>query len=238
VVDSQLTQSPQLDVIIADNRSAPVLFQTENGTEYFPYESVYAFGEIKSGYYKDKNYIHGFSRTIRDIRDNLQREDTPPTYLGMGLSVQHPDMLEGIDKPYRNPLFSFMIFVAANDFKIEDVTDLYASTLNRYLPNVICFLDSGLMINTTTSRTDAGSLLLEQLNIHPEFNKPSIDRSDNWALIRFDSDAGYQTGANLAYLYYMLIGHLQSCVLMQPDLFRYLENLFGPFTANIIKLKT
>lgn len=57
IVDFQLNLSSQLDIIISDNRAAPILFRTENGTEYFPYESVYAFGEIKSTYDKSKKYI-------------------------------------------------------------------------------------------------------------------------------------------------------------------------------------
>src|SRR6266851_9381013 len=33
IVDEQLHQSPQLDVIIANNTGAPILFRAENGTE-------------------------------------------------------------------------------------------------------------------------------------------------------------------------------------------------------------
>jgi len=58
IVDSSLETSPQLDVIIVDNFGAPRLFEAKNGTEYFPYESVYAIGEIKTTYYKSQKCIH------------------------------------------------------------------------------------------------------------------------------------------------------------------------------------
>jgi hypothetical protein len=47
IADESLKISSQLDLIIADNSGSPVLFTSENGTEYFPYESIYSFAEIK-----------------------------------------------------------------------------------------------------------------------------------------------------------------------------------------------
>src|SRR5437016_14284875 len=45
IVDGTLTTSPQIDIVISDC-GAPVLFTTENGSEYFPFESVHAIGEV------------------------------------------------------------------------------------------------------------------------------------------------------------------------------------------------
>jgi len=67
IVDEKLNTSSQLDLIIADNTGSPVLFTTENGTEYFPYESIYSFGEIKSTYYASKKYIESFISTTKNI---------------------------------------------------------------------------------------------------------------------------------------------------------------------------
>src|SRR5215469_15842855 len=74
IVDEQLHQSSQLDVIIANNTGAPILFRAENGTEDFPYEGVYAFGEVKSSYDNSKHHILAFSDTLKKIRTQLQRE--------------------------------------------------------------------------------------------------------------------------------------------------------------------
>jgi hypothetical protein len=67
IVDKELCTSPQLDIIIADNSGSPVLFTSENGTEYFPYESIYSFGEIKSTYYSSKKYIPCFINSTKSI---------------------------------------------------------------------------------------------------------------------------------------------------------------------------
>src|SRR5215469_8893728 len=74
IVDEQLHQSSQLDVIIANNTGTPILFRAENGSEYFPYEGVYAIGEVKSSYDNSRKYIHKFSDTLKGIQDQLQRE--------------------------------------------------------------------------------------------------------------------------------------------------------------------
>ena len=71
IVDSELNQSPQLDVVIADNSAAPILFATENGTEYFPYEAVYAIGEIKSSYSRSRNYVETFADTVSRVKSRL-----------------------------------------------------------------------------------------------------------------------------------------------------------------------
>ena len=74
IVDEQLHESSQLDVIIANNTGSPILFRAENGSEYFPFEGVYAFGEVKSSYENSKRYIHAFSDTLKKIRSQLHRE--------------------------------------------------------------------------------------------------------------------------------------------------------------------
>lgn len=99
IVDEQLHQSSQLDVIIANNTGAPILFRAENGSEYFPYEGVYAIGEVKSSYYKSEKYIHTFSGNLKKIQDKLQRG-----------SFRAAPAFRLSPLPYGNPLFSFMFF--------------------------------------------------------------------------------------------------------------------------------
>src|SRR6266550_9409493 len=74
IVDSSGSNSPQLDVVLTDNSQSPVLFEAENGTQYFPYEAVYAVGEIKSTYYKAEHPIEAFANTLKTIRNTLQRD--------------------------------------------------------------------------------------------------------------------------------------------------------------------
>src|SRR6266852_6660663 len=123
VVDSEWHTSPQLDVILADNAGSPILFRAQNGTEYFPYESVYAFGEVKSTYYKNKRYIQDFANTVATLKTELKRQQTPMTYFPGGMALSESSFrIDGVG-PYKNPLFSFMLFVEANDFDIDHIAD-------------------------------------------------------------------------------------------------------------------
>ncbi len=84
IVDATLASSPQFDVILSDI-SAPILFKTENGTEYFPYESVHAIGGIKSTY--KNGHVQEFVEQIGEVKRDLKRDPTPKTYIGR---VAHP----------------------------------------------------------------------------------------------------------------------------------------------------
>lgn len=86
VVDSRLTSRPQMDVVIADNSGSPVLFMAENGTEYFPYEPVYAIGEVKSTYYRRARHIDKFADNVARLRAELQREPHGRTWARVSMS--------------------------------------------------------------------------------------------------------------------------------------------------------
>jgi uncharacterized protein DUF6602 len=74
VVDQELRVSRQFDVIIADNSASPILFEAENGCQYFPWESVSAVGEIKSTYASGKRPVATFAKSVEHLKQNLKRE--------------------------------------------------------------------------------------------------------------------------------------------------------------------
>jgi hypothetical protein len=223
VVDSELTTSPQLDIVIADNLNAPVLFATENGTEYFPYESVYAIGEIKTCYYKKKREIHAFSKTLTSLKTKLKREKTEREYIGSGLSLGKGFTPSWTDE-YRNPLFSFMLFVDSGDFDDSHVKDLFRSTKASELPNVVCFLNKGVIVNARVTKLPNGGLKLGSVNTHPELD--ISDESDSrWVFIPFGTDSS-RMGIIFGFLYFCLLTHLKRCVLRTPNLLQYLNRFF------------
>ena len=81
IVDAALNVSSQLDLVIADGGVSPILYKAKDGSEFFPYEGVYAFGEIKATYYKNEKPIHGFVETISTIQIGLHRARLPMTIL-------------------------------------------------------------------------------------------------------------------------------------------------------------
>ena len=124
IVDSALKTSTQLDVIIADAGTSTSMLKTANGSEYMPFESVYAIGEIKSCYYASKKYFESFVKKLDLIRDELLRAPSPP----------HP--LVTPVQSSGNALFSFMLFADAYDFEMEQVADLYRTHPADRLPNM------------------------------------------------------------------------------------------------------
>jgi hypothetical protein len=219
VVDRTWQVSPQLDAVITDN-SVPVLFRSLPGTEYFPYEAVYAIGEIKSSYYARKLpievFVKGLSKTLA-----LHREQTPRHYVGNGLSLV--DMKVDDERPYKNPLFSFMLFVSANDLDTSQIAHLYSSTANDSLPNVVCFLDRCVIVNV---RTSSGSL---HLNHIPAFGKPGSD----WGILTPASGAAVPAFC-FGMLYFLLAHHLSTCKLMPIKYEEYLLKAVGDVTVTAL----
>ncbi|HJQ33142.1 MAG TPA: DUF6602 domain-containing protein [Pyrinomonadaceae bacterium] len=223
ILDAELTTSPQLDVVLADNSGAPILFRAENGTEYFPYESVYAIGEVKSSYYNNKKYVHTFCDTLKRIKANLKREATPLSYVSPDFNLGSVFRVTG-KKPYRNPLFSFMLFVRSNDFHPDQLKELYSTLPQSELPNVICLLDKGMVINMHY-RLDAAGHESFSLNIIPEFNKAMGTEPSRWLFLPMGT-ADERMGAHLGHLIFMLSEHLKYCALMPPKLFTYFNRFF------------
>ena len=123
VADYRGFVSPQADIIITDSLSAPPLIEAQDGTEYVPFESVFAIGEVKSTFYRSQQPIEKAISTIHDIRAGLFRPATR-----------------------RNPLFYFMLFVDSGDLDNKRLAELYNSTPIEDLPNIACWLQEGTVL--------------------------------------------------------------------------------------------
>jgi hypothetical protein len=222
VVDSKWNTSAQFDIIIADYNFGPVLFRGEDGTEYFPYESVYAVGEVKSTYYKSKSYISDFITALTDLRLKLSRPKTPPNYLGRGITLDSGLRLN-VNVPYRNPMVAFMIFVASNDFDTSLVTPLYLTEPPSTLPSVICLLDKGLIVNALFEEDKID--IPKSLNVNPEFNTSNAEGVNYW-IFQTINRKEFRLGAHFAFLYFSLWQHLQSSALGSPHILSYLGEMF------------
>jgi hypothetical protein len=241
IVDEQLHQSSQLDVIIANNTGAPILFRAENASEYFPYEGVYAFGEVKSSYDSSKQYIHAFSDTLKKIRTQLQRE---PFRAEFPQRPAYEAILYPFLKSYGNPLFSFMFFADAGDFDIEQIRDLYQTRPESELPNLICFLNKGIVVNVANQIWNSNKHKWEQakqgqpgsISLIPANNndyRKGQGKEFTWVLTEHGNDEK-APAANLANFYYPLIQHLQQCQLAMPNLTEYVNHLFSITTTTLI----
>lgn len=224
IVDASGVNSPQIDVIIADNSVSSVLFEAENGTQYFPYESVYAIGEIKTGYYKNKKPIESFISTLKSIKSTLHRESV---FSGEH-SRLHPD--KDLERTYGslNPLFSFMLFVEGSEFASSDISELYSKTPAAELPNILCFLDRGVVIFKSEGSLSGGepwSHYSPHPGLEDERNLVLHSRqSGNWYFNSVGSERN-RIGAQFGFLYSLILSFLGRCTLHPPDMAAYMERI-------------
>lgn len=227
VADSDLNTSPQFDVIIADNRGAPVLFRAENGTEYFPYESVYTIGEVKATYNKSKRPVHEFVDNIRHLKQDLSREQETSIFLGPNVKV---DVGTDERQPYRNPLCAFMLFASGEGFQWEDVSQLYAKTPREELPNIVCFLDRGVVFSAEVflSEEEQGKRsTLGSINPVPAFvTHADFKGGYNGWVFASSIQEEEALAISFGYLWGTLSEHLSMCDLAPPDMGKYLNNVF------------
>ena len=119
-VDTALTVSPQLDVIIARRDLFPVLNVLRDGSEHILYSATYAIGEIKASYRKrdNGNNVIDFCETVKRIKTTLHREDSSFEDMLPGIRLQASPDFAFADRDswaYHNPLFTFMIIVNSEE---------------------------------------------------------------------------------------------------------------------------
>ncbi len=259
IVDSELSLSNQIDVIIADNNGSAVLFRSENNTEYLTFESIYAIGEIKSTYYKSKDPIKDFISKIKYINENLTREKTSINQINQNLTLKGEGIkIEETNKrPYRNPIFKFIFFVDSGDLNISEINESLMSEEKINVPNIICFLDKGVIllseINPLVLPHVYGSAVIEIKNGIPvnvyqeelprhwvpgkvEYYPEFIEKlnSKNYSYVFYEFEGEKHSASILANLTYALNSHLNSCLVLRPNLTKYHEKLFKVSKTTIL----
>lgn len=197
ILDYNGSVSSQLDVIIAESLASKCLFEASDGTEYIPYESVYALGEVKSTYYKSQKQIQQFSNVLKKLAGDLTRQT----------HVNHR-------------VLSFMIFASANDFSASDIEEFYQVTPREELPNFLCFLDLGTVVLTKFLANGLGQPVPVQYYLANSIDV-SVDEKQKWSLIKWGKE-GDRSGPNLMFLHLALIQHLQECGVSVPNLYPYM----------------
>ncbi len=213
VVDSKLSVSPQIDAIIADAESAPVLMRNADENEYVPFESVYAIGEVKSSFDPKKKPVHAFCETLDCMGGELQRERTV---------IRSRQMFR---PSHDNPLFSFMVFVDSTAYRWRHIAELYEKRQLEQLPSVVCMLDRGLLLFARGLDSDSpfsDESLPIALDAVPGHRWNLYTKDTGWSFFALE-DAAFPGGARLATLYLLLMTHLSQSLLEKPDLSRYLR---------------
>lgn len=222
VVDHNLKVSPQLDVIIADSIKSPVLATLTDKTQHVFYETVYAIGEVKKSWYDD-TLLEKFSSTIKTIKTELERDDIGKDILECG-DNQLKIKGEVTSNPRRNMLFSFMLF-AEKSVNLKKITNTINATPNEFLPNVIVFIEGGVVVNVNKSMLAQNKV---EINLYPEL----VTKDDGeWIFIGLDEE-----NRRLTYLYLLLLEHLKQTIVATPDIQSYTKKLISIEPSDIRQL--
>jgi hypothetical protein len=148
---------------------------------------------------------------------------------GSGMTLTHGDK-----RPYKNPIFKLMFFVDGGDFKFQDLMAVYSSTEDKFLPNVICILNRGILVKAQSEGSTLGSI-----ELFPEFISPENASEYKWAFLELGEGTD-PLAAHLAFVHFALNQHLRNCIVTRPDLMKYFAHLFklkagSVFTSPIIK---
>lgn len=224
IIDNELNTSPQLDLIIADNFKTPILYKTLDESEYLTYESIYSYAEIKSSW--NKKYIDEFITTRSRVDSFLKRKEVSPNFFDTGGKGIELD-IRTTNYDSKNPLFSFMFFGNSDSFSFKHIIEQYENTNWKFLPNLICFFDKGLIVNINKKLLDDG---IFKINLYPQFIE---DKENNeWVLLNYDKER-----SSLGTLYYIILEHLNTCILGYPNMLEYMQKIFEIKTDNIDFLK-
>jgi len=196
------------------------LMRARDGTEYVPFDSTYAFGEVKSTYRHTDEPIQKFSSSIRRIKNGLVRPDLPNTAYGGELKDDTLlfDMVHASPNRIQNSLFTFMVFVDQGDFDCGKMKKFFEITEDAHLPNIIVFLNAGVII--AAELTESGFSFNRYPELHPERGATRY-----FSKIHGSAESTPE-GNHLAFLYYTLILHLAESRIENSFSAKYFEKSF------------
>lgn len=239
IVDEQLRVSPEFDVIIADRTSAPPLYTTSDGTQYVPYEAVFAVGEIKASYKLGE--LKQFCSNIRTLETTLERVRLPAGVMQFGDITVANFRAEQEGKGYKNPLFSFYL-AAGNEAEITNRMLKNMSTqISPYWPYVPCTITVLTQLTVLCAKVNVAKeegyfeswqpILTPDLAV--EFAKAGHEC--HWIALR-PTQSAESPAVNLASLLVNLAHCLNNVVLTQPKLFNYLKQAIDLDAAQFVDL--
>jgi hypothetical protein len=118
-----------------------------------------------------------------------------------------------------------MVFVDSNDFKIEDFGNAMNGTDEKYLPNIICLLDKGVIVKAKIVKQETLNSL-GPIEIYPEFINNEDKNEFKWVFLKFGT-LDMRSAANFAFLIFALNNHLKKCLVLRPEILNYFNTMFN-----------
>lgn len=209
IVDKSLKISYQQDVLLAESFFTKSLIKSLDSTEFYPYEAIFACGEVKKTWSNSK--LDAAMKSIKRNKQELIRYPIPADVMATGSSfVKVSDSLTS--NSHRNPLFAFTFSIDFDStYNEKKIIDVYNNPDNiKILPNISVILKQGIIV-----LVDMDKLAKDEFSIklYPEF----VSEQDNckWVFLRLKPEQ------NLAYLIFMLTQHVNDSILEKVSSMEY-----------------
>lgn len=223
VVDKNVNISYQLDVLIAESFYTKSLIKSLDGTEFYPIEAIFAFGEVKKTWSQSKlvNAIKSISR----CKDKMERFRIPSDHISTGSNFIKLSNNLTVN-PFRNPLFSFTFSIDFDKtYNRNKLTEIYNTQPPGNLPNVSVILNQGIIVCVEEAKLKEDEL---SIKLYPEFN--DIANKCRWVLLRLSPEE------NLAYLIFMLTQHINDTILEKVSAMDYAKSMMNISRTSISPL--
>lgn len=145
LVDKKTNISYQQDVLFAESFYTKSLIKSLDGTEFFPYETIFGCGEVKKTWSQSK--LESAIKSIKRNKSDLTRYLIPPDVMATGsnfIKVSEPLTTNG----HRNPLFSFTFSIDFDKtYDEKKIIGIYNNPDNqKFLPNISVILKQGIIV--------------------------------------------------------------------------------------------
>jgi hypothetical protein len=223
IVDKNTSISYQQDVLIAESFYTRSLIKSLDGTEFYPYESVFATGEVKKTWSQDKLLLA--MKSIKRNKVDLKRKEIPSDQLSTGSSFIK--LAEPVtSNSYRNPLFCFSFSLDFDKtYNEKKLNEIYTSGENlKVVPNISVVLTRGIYVLVDEAKLNEGLL---SIKLYPEFQNGVKYR---WVMLKLKPEE------NLAYLIFMLTQHINDTILERVSAMDYAQAMIEIPLTNVSPL--
>jgi len=221
IIDKKSKISYQQDILISDNLNSKFLIKTLDETEFLPFETIYATGEVKKTLNLDN--ITALIKSISHTKKNLTRNKLAPNVFPIGTKfVETQDNYT--DSDFANPILTFMFSLDFTKPSERNKIEKYISAQKNWelLPNAIFVLKQGVYLLIDKNKIKTGKL---EIKLYPEFVKNKSDVE--WIFLKLDPEV------TLAYMVFLLSQHVNDTVIESVSYLDYAQSIFNVTKANI-----
>ena len=221
IIDKKSKISYQQDILISDNLNSKFLIKTLDKTEFIPFETIYATGEVKKTLNLDN--ITALIKSISHTKKNLTRNKLAPNVFPIGTKfVETQDNYT--DSDFANPILTFMFSLDFSKPSERTKIEKYISAQKNWelLPNAIFVLKQGVYLLIDKNKIKTGKL---ENKLYPEFIKNKSDIE--WIFLKLDPEV------TLAYMVFLLSQHVNDTVIESVSYLDYAQSIFNVTKANI-----